>query len=63
LTINWTRQKRGEESKLDRNTMVVNWAKLRETDINIVDMRIVGTLDDASRDALRAKALAAQRSK
>jgi hypothetical protein len=58
LTINWMRQKRSEESKLHRKTIVVNWAKLRKTDINIVDIRIVGTLDNASRDTLRAKALA-----
>ena len=36
---------------------------MRKTDINMLDMRIVGTLDNASRDALRTKALANQRSK
>ena len=55
--IDWIRTKpgSGEHSKMKRLTMLVRWSDVKKFDLNIEEVRVVGALDDDSRDALCQK--------
>lgn len=57
LKIDWMHPRRFDENQKLRSTMVLNWYQLRKTDINLPEMRIIGILDNASREVLCNKVL------
>ena len=62
LAVEWMEdQKDHIEGRLVRTTMVVNWAEVRERDINVPELRLVGALADESTKQLHVKALGRSR--